>query len=122
MADSIIAIDARGFLLGSCISLKLNKPLILARKPGKLPGEIFTSSYALEYGENALSIQKEAIQKFNTFVIVDDLLATGGTVECVSNLLKSQGKEILGLNVVIELTEINGKNRFNFPTLSHVKY
>ena len=121
-AEAIIAVDARGFLFGAGLSLKLSKPLITARKPGKLPGEVFTKSYDLEYGSNSLSIQRESLEKFSSFVIVDDLLATGGTVECVVNLLKSEGKKILGLNVVIELTELNGKNRFSFPVFSHIKY
>jgi len=120
--EAIIAIDARGFLLGSPIALTLNKPLILARKPGKLPGEIFSKNYDLEYGKNSLSIQKEAIQNYDSFLIVDDLLATGGTVSCVSNLIISQGKEIKGLNVVIELMDLKGKEKFDFPVISHVKY
>ena len=79
-ADAIIAIDARGFLLGSSLSLKLDKPMIVARKPGKLPGQLISKSYNLEYGSNSLSIQREAIERYQTYVIVDDLLATGGTV------------------------------------------
>lgn len=121
-ADAIIAIDARGFIMGSSISLKLKKPLILARKPGKLPGELSTEKYSLEYGSNSLSIQKDSLDKYQSFVIVDDLLATGGTAACISKLLKSNEKEILGLNVVIELSELEGRNLFNFPVRAHVKY
>ena len=87
--DAIIAIDARGFLVGSSISLELNKPLIVARKPGKLPGQIIEKSYNLEYGTNSLSIQKKSIEKYDTFGIVDDLLATGGTVKCLEDILNS---------------------------------
>tara|TARA_B100000965_G_scaffold317071_1_gene277573 strand:- start:151 stop:453 length:303 start_codon:yes stop_codon:yes gene_type:complete len=100
----------------------LNKPLILERKPWKLPGEIFSKNYDLEYGKNSLSIQKEAIQNYDSFLIVDDLLATGGTASCVSNLIVSQGKEIKGLKVVIELMDLKGKEKFDFPVISHVKY
>ena len=121
-ADAIIAIDARGFLLGSSIALKLEKPMIVARKPGKLPGDLISDSYNLEYGTNSLSIQKDALNIHESYVIVDDLLATGGTVECVSNIVKSVGKNILGLSVVIELNDLKGKSKFDFPVFSQVSY
>jgi len=118
--DAIIVIDARGFLLGSSISLVLNKPLIVARKPGKLPGQIIEKSYNLEYGNNSLSIQKKSIEKYDTFGIVDDLLATGGTVKCVAEMLNDSGKEISGLSVVIELGELCGRDQFKFPVESNI--
>ena len=120
--DAIIAIDARGFIFGSSIALSLSKPLILARKKGKLPGNVIESSYKLEYGENTLCIQSKSIEGYKNFVIVDDLLATGGTVECVANILKSKGKEIAGLSVVVELKELNGKSKFNFPIDKQIQY
>ena len=80
--------------------------MIVARKPGKLPGNILTREYDLEYGKNSLSIQSNALKKFNYFVIVDDLLATGGTVNCVSRLLQEQGKEIKGLITLVELNSL----------------
>ena len=95
-SEAIISIDARGFIFGAAIALQSSKPMIVARKPGKLPGEIITAKYDLEYGENSLSIQKSALKKYNYYVIVDDLLATGGTANCVANLLKSNGKKVLG--------------------------
>ena len=114
-AEAIISIDARGFIFGSAIALESSKPMIVARKPGKLPGELLKKDYILEYGENSLSIQKKALQKFNSFAIVDDLLATGGTVNCVSELLQSNGKEVSGLLVVVELNKLKGRTKFNFP-------
>ena len=117
-AEAIISIDARGFIFGSAVALELSKPMIVARKPGKLPGHIYTREYDLEYGKNSLSIQSEALKKFNSFVIVDDLLATGGTVNCVSKLLLDQGKEILGLITVVELINLKGRSKFNFPVKS----
>ena len=102
-SEAIISIDARGFIFGAAIALQSSKPMIVARKPGKLPGEIITAKYDLEYGENSLSIQKSALKKYNYYVIVDDLLATGGTANCVANLLKSNGKKVLGLLTVVEL-------------------
>ena len=121
-SEAIIAIDARGFLFGSAISLYLSKPLVLARKPGKLPGQLTTNSYELEYGSNSLSIQDESIQQHDNFVIIDDLLATGGTVQSVNKILKEKNKKILGLSVVIELEALNGRNKFDFPVFSQIKY
>ena len=114
-ADAIISIDARGFIFGTAISMHISKPMICARKPGKLPGELLTKTYDLEYGSNTLSIQKDSIKEFKSFVIVDDLLATGGTVLCVADMLLKENKKILGLSVVIELTKLKARNKLPFP-------
>ncbi len=120
-ADAILAIDARGFIFGTAISFYLSKPMIVARKPGKLPGKLLNKSYELEYGNNSLAIQIDSIKPYNSFAIVDDLLATGGTVKCVSEMLNDFGKEISGLSVVVELEELNGRNKFKFPVESNLK-
>ena len=117
-SDAIIAVDARGFIFGSAIALKSCKPMIVARKPGKLPGEVVIEKYNLEYGEKSLSIQKKSLNKYNNYAIVDDLLATGGTVECVANLLKKYDKKILGLLTVVELVSLKGRKKLNFPVES----
>ena len=117
-SDAIVSIDARGFIFGSAISLQSSKPMIVARKPGKLPGELVKMSYSLEYGENFLTIQKKALEKFDSYAIVDDLLATGGTVECVANLLKTNDKEVVGLLTVVELSALSGRKKFEFPVES----
>ena len=119
-SEAIIAIDARGFIFGSAVSILSKKPLILARKPGKLPGKLLTKTYNLEYGSNSLSIQKNAINNFHSFAIVDDLLATGGTAKCVFEILEEAKKEVLGLSVVVELKELNGKSRLDFPVCSQI--
>ena len=119
-AEAIVSIDARGFIFGSAISLQASKPMIVARKPGKLPGELLEKNYSLEYGENSLSIQKKALQRYNSYAIVDDLLATGGTVNCVSNILKSKNKVIAGLLVVVELMELEGRLNLKFPVESSI--
>ena len=119
-ADAILAIDARGFIFGTAISLFLSKPMIVARKPGKLPGDLIEKSYDLEYGKNSLAIQKDSIKKYKSFAIVDDLLATGGTVKCVSEILKEFNKEVSGLSVVIELGELQGRGKFKFPVESQL--
>ncbi len=120
-AEAIISIDARGFIFGSAISLQASKPMVVARKPGKLPGELLEQSYSLEYGENSLSTQKKAISKYNSYAIVDDLLATGGTANCISKILKSVDKEVTGLLVVVELMELKGGSKLDFPIESFVK-
>ena len=121
-SEAIISIDARGFIFGAAIALQSSKPMIVARKPGKLPGEILTEKYNLEYGENSLSIQKNSLKKYKSYAIVDDLLATGGTVDCVANLLKRENKEILGLLTVVELVTLNGRSKFNFPVRSYISF
>ena len=117
-AEAIISIDARGFIFGSAISFQASKPMIVARKPGKLPGELFKEDYNLEYGENSLYVQKKALQKYNSYAIVDDLLATGGTVNYISKLLETNQKEVAGLLKVVELRKLGGRSKFNFPVES----
>ena len=121
-ADAIVAIDARGFIYGAAIANNINKPFILARKENKLPGELIKKNYGLEYGEDTLSLQKSALSKFKNFVIVDDLLATGGTAECIINLLLSENKNVLSLNVVVELNFLQGRNKINCPVNSIINY
>ena len=121
-AEAIISIDARGFIFGSAISLQASKPMIVARKPGKLPGELVEKNYSLEYGKNSLSIQKKALNKYSSYAIVDDLLATGGTVNCVSRILESNNKEVVGILVVVELMRLEGKLKLNFPIESSITF
>ena len=121
-SDAIISIDARGFIFGSAISLQASKPMIVARKPGKLPGELVGKDYSLEYGENSLFVQKKALQKYKSFAIVDDLLATGGTVNCISQLLESNQKEVVGLLVVVELTKLQERLKLDFPIESSISF
>ena len=120
-SEAIISIDARGFIFGSAVSLISSKPMIVARKPGKLPGEIVKQNYNLEYGENSLCIQKSSLNKFNTYAIIDDLLATGGTVGCVASLLSKNGKQVKGFLTVIELNKLEGRSKLNFPVESLLK-
>ena len=121
-SEAIISIDARGFIFGSAIAFHSSIPMIVARKPGKLPGEIIKQNYNLEYGENSLSIQEKALKKFKSFVIIDDLLATGGTANCVADLIKTHNKEITGLLTVVELSELKGRLKFDFPVESIITF
>ena len=120
--DALIAIDSRGFIFGRKKTKIIKKPLILARKKNKLPGIVIERNYGLEYGTDKLCIQESAISPFNNFVIIDDLLATGGTAKCVIEMLKSKKKNILALSVVIELTFLKGSKNLDIPVYSEVKY
>lgn len=120
--DAIVAIDARGFIFGSAIANIINKPLILARKENKLPGQVIEKRYGLEYGHDKLCIQESAVSPFKKFIIVDDLLATGGTAKCVIDMLKIKQKEILALSVIVELTFLEGSKNLDVPVFSEVKY
>lgn len=119
-SDAILAIEARGFIFGSAIAFKSGKPMVVARKPNKLPGELITKKYELEYGTNSLAIQKESIEKYQKFNIIDDILATGGTAKCVSDLLLSVGKKINGYSMVIEIKSLNGRDKLNGPVISQI--
>jgi adenine phosphoribosyltransferase len=120
-SQAIISIDARGFIFGSAIALQSSKPMIFARKPGKLPGEVIKQTYELEYGENTISIQKKALSKYKSFSIVDDLIATGGTAKSVANILRNEGKIITGLLTVVELEEFALSRNLDFPMDSIIK-
>ena len=119
--EAIASIDARGFIFGSSIAFYAGKPMVVFRKPGKLPGELITANYELEYGENSLSIQRHSIEKFSSFAIVDDLLATGGTANCAFSLLKSLNKEITGLSVVAELINLKARQNLKMNIVSQIK-
>ena len=118
--DAIISIDARGFIFGSAIALQTDKPMIVARKPNKLPGDLIQKDYKLEYSSNTLAIQKKALKKYQKFNIVDDVLATGGSAKCVKDMLLEQGKIVTGVSVVLELTALGGRSLLNGQVESQI--
>ena len=118
--DAIIAIEARGFIFGSAIALQSGKPMIAARKPNKLPGELIEKNYNLEYGNNTLAIQKNSLKNFQKFIVVDDVLATGGTAKCVEQMLINEGKELLGFSMVIEISSLKGRMILGKPVESQL--
>ena len=120
-SDAILAIEARGFIFGAAIAFKTGKPMIVARKPKKLPGELIMKRYDLEYGSDTLAIQKESIEEYKKFNIVDDVLATGGTAKCVSELLVSVGKEIIGYSMVVEISSLNGREKLMNKVNSQIR-
>ncbi len=108
-SEAIISIEARGFIFGSAIAFHSGKPMIVARKSNKLPGKLIKKEYKLEYGSDSLAIQKKSIEKYQRFSVVDDVLATGGTAKCVSDLIISVGKEIVGYSMVVEIESLKGR-------------
>lgn len=121
--DLIVGPEARGFIFGVPVAYALGIGFIPVRKPGKLPGEVLSVNYGLEYGEDQLQIHKDAIKPGQRVAIVDDLLATGGTVEGVAKLIEEAGGEVVSLDFLIELTELNGKDKLKgYDVLSLVKY
>jgi adenine phosphoribosyltransferase len=109
--DGVIAIEARGFLLGSCFALERELPLVLARKKGKLPGKTVAESYSLEYGQATLEIHTVDLPAHKRWLIVDDLIATGGTLEAVAKLVERQGSTVAGIFGVIGLPFLNYAGR-----------
>jgi adenine phosphoribosyltransferase len=109
--DLVLGMEARGFIFGPAVAYRLSAGFVPVRKPGKLPAEAARVSYDLEYGSNTLEVHKDAIQKGQRVVIVDDLLATGGTAEATVKLAQSLGAEIVGLAFVVELDFLKGRDK-----------
>jgi adenine phosphoribosyltransferase len=111
--DTVLAIEARGFIFGPALAYRLNAGFVPIRKPGKLPAETVRLTYDLEYGQDTLEIHKDAIKPGPRVIIVDDLLATGGTANACARLAKSLGADIAGMGFVVELDFLNGREKFN---------
>jgi adenine phosphoribosyltransferase len=120
--DVVLGMEARGFIFGPAVAYKLGAGFVPVRKPGKLPSATTKFDYALEYGTNTLEIHTDAIRKDQRVLIVDDLLATGGTAEATTKLAKSCGAEIVGLGFVVELDFLHGREKlagYNVYSLLH---
>lgn len=109
--DAVAGIESRGFIFGSLIASELGVGFIPVRKPGKLPAKTVSASYELEYGENVLHMHTDAIEKGQQILIVDDLLATGGTLLATSKLVEQLGGRVAGIAVLIELTFLSGREK-----------
>ena len=107
----VVGIESRGFIFGSMLAEKLNAGFIPIRKPGKLPAEIESQSYALEYGNDTIQIHKDAIKIGERVLLHDDLLATGGTALAAANLIEKLGGEVVQISFVIELSFLNGRDK-----------
>ena len=121
--DKIVAVESRGFILGAALAYKLGKGIVLVRKKGKLPYKKISASYALEYGTDTLEIHEDAITPGEKILVVDDLLATGGTVSAVANLVKQLKGKIIALAFVIELVDLLGRDKLQgYPVYSLIKF
>lgn len=107
--DYIVGPEARGFVFGSAVAYALNVGFIPVRKPGKLPGETISFEYSLEYGTDVLEIRKGSLKSGDRVAIVDDLLATGGTINACAKLIESQGAEVVSMQFLMELTDLKGR-------------
>ena len=122
--DYVAVVESRGFIFGSALAYNIGAGCILIRKPGKLPAETISEEYSLEYGTDKLEIHKDAIEAGKKAIVIDDLLATGGTVGAACKLLTKAGAKVEAAAFIIELTELNGRK--NLPSeievVSMVKY
>jgi adenine phosphoribosyltransferase len=109
--DVVLGIEARGFIIGSALAYKLNKGVILVRKPGKLPYKTHSVSYELEYGTDTLEIHQDAVEKGQRVLIADDVLATGGTVRAVIDLINRMGGSVVECAFLAELTFLEGRKK-----------
>jgi len=113
LIDTVVGIESRGFIFGAPLAYQLGTGFIPVRKPKKLPHETASVSYELEYGTDSLEIHKDAVGQGHRVLIVDDLLATGGTARAVVNLIEGLGGKVAGVHFVIELGFLNGRSKFD---------
>ena len=121
--DTVIGVESRGFIFATPLAIRLNAGFVPVRKPKKLPAEKVSISYDLEYGQDTLEIHKDAIGEGHNVLIVDDLLATGGTAKAVVDLVTGLGGKVVGLLFVVELNFLNGRQKFNgYSVNSLIRY
>jgi len=121
--DAVVSIEARGFLIGSALAHCLGSGVVPVRKKGKLPWQVYRKSYSLEYGQDHLEIHQDAIEPGTNVLIVDDVIATGGTVGAVAELIREMKGNIVGAAFLIELTDLKGKDKIkDIPVFSLIKY
>ena len=121
--DKLLGIESRGFIFGGALALKMNKGLLVARKPGKLPYKSDQVSYQLEYGSNTLELHVDAVEKGQRILIIDDLLATGGTAAASAELVRKQEGIVAGHAFVVELAFLEGRKKLEpDPIVSILKY
>lgn len=107
----VLGIESRGFIFGGILAARLGAGFVPVRKPGKLPADCYEVKYSLEYGNNSLTVHRDAIEIGEHVLIVDDLLATGGTAEATVNLVRQLGGTIVGLDFLVELKSLNGREK-----------
>lgn len=120
--DVLAGIESRGFLVAAPLALKLNKGFVMVRKQGKLPGATLPYTYDLEYGTDTIEIQADAVQPGQKVFLLDDLLATGGTMNAAAQLLRKAGAEVTGAACIIELTFLKGRDNLDIPISTLLAY
>jgi adenine phosphoribosyltransferase len=120
--DLLIGIESRGFLVAAPVAYELGRGFAMIRKRGKLPGPTIPFTYQLEYGSDTIEIQEDAVAAGQRVVVLDDLLATGGTMHAAIDLVRRQGGTVVGAGCIIELSFLNGRNRIDVPFTAMVAY
>jgi adenine phosphoribosyltransferase len=122
-ADVVVAVESRGFILGGAVAARLGKGFVPVRKPGKLPARTLRASYALEYGTDSLEIHEDAIRKGDRVLVVDDVIATGGTAKAVAELVEKLGGSVALYAFLVELTFLPGRSKLlGYPVRSLIRY
>lgn len=122
-ATTVVGIESRGFIFGAALAYKLGVGFVPVRKPGKLPAAVHSVEYALEYGNDRLEVHQDALKPGDQVLIVDDVLATGGTAAATATLVKQAGCQLVGFAFVIELLALNGRQKlFDTPIVTLVDY
>ena len=120
--DLLVGIESRGFLTAAPLALELGCGFIMVRKPGKLPGETISYSYDLEYGTDTIEIQADAVEPGQAVVVMDDLLATGGTMAAAISLLRQVGADVRGCACIMELTFLKGRAKIDVPVKTLMRF
>ena len=121
--DYVVGIESRGFIFGMPLAYQLNVGFIPVRKPGKLPAEVYSVSYDLEYGQDSLEVHQDAMPAGSRVLVIDDLLATGGTAEATTQLIEKAKCNLVGFAFVIELKELGGREKLpKVPIISLIEY
>jgi adenine phosphoribosyltransferase len=121
--DAVVAAEARGFIFAGAVAERLNAGFVPVRKKGKLPSKTYSATYNLEYGVDTLQLHQDAFKPCARVLILDDLLATGGTVKAIIDLVNQLGGKIVGICFLIELTDLNGREKLKgYPVYSLIKY
>lgn len=122
-ATKVVSTESRGYLFGCPLAAELEIGFVPARKPGKLPGEVVSESYDLEYGSDSIEIQKDAIKPGEKVIVIDDLLATGGTLKATTDLVKKLGGDVVSVLTLIELEDLKGRELLkDYPYKSFIQY
>lgn len=122
-ADYVVGMESRGFIIGAPLAYKLENGFIPVRKPGKLPSLVHSVEYELEYGTDRLEVHQDALEPRSRVLIVDDLIATGGTASATANLVKQIGCELVGFGFIIELRDLQGRKKLpGVPIVTLVEY